>query len=225
MRLETVYPRVCGGTADRLRTEEANAGLSPRVRGNHALAHHHLAHPRSIPACAGEPTPSPLSAPLPRVYPRVCGGTALLVGKREWPAGLSPRVRGNPETWEDNAMTQGSIPACAGEPARESLALKIMTVYPRVCGGTSTMSAALPRMHGLSPRVRGNPIPRPRRARAGGSIPACAGEPLEAGGADLAAEVYPRVCGGTTTEQCRQLRAEGLSPRVRGNQFSPRGDS
>ena len=51
------------------------AGLSPRVRGN-LNADRVAARSRgSIPACAGEPTPSsPMRSPW-KVYPRVCGGT------------------------------------------------------------------------------------------------------------------------------------------------------
>ena len=68
-----------------------------------------------------------------------------------------------------------------------------MTVYPRVCGGTTTMYCLHSIGNGLSPRVRGNlesiPLddaklglsPRVRgnrtRTYARGSIPACAGEP------------------------------------------------
>ena len=53
--LPPVYPRVCGGT--RLAPPETSrgAGLSPRVRGNHAEAAVLGALLRSIPACAGEP--------------------------------------------------------------------------------------------------------------------------------------------------------------------------
>ena len=33
---ERVYPRVCGGTIEKYREDVLAAGLSPRVRGNHA---------------------------------------------------------------------------------------------------------------------------------------------------------------------------------------------
>ena len=51
----------------------------------------------------------------------------------------------------------------------------------------------------------------------GRSIPACAGEP--GGLADPLAQVrvYPRVCGGTSSQNRAGLRHRGLSPRVRGN--------
>ena len=112
--------------------------------------------------------------------------------------------------------TMGSIPACAGEP-RPSIS--------QIIGP-----------HGLSPRVRGNPIRTVFRVS--GSIPACAGEPHDVHGS--ADAVYPRVCGGTHDFQraCSTIRPRsipacagepasgsslvpqpvlGLSPRVRGN--------
>ena len=53
--VKQVYPRVCGGTAAGGGYYAYTQGLSPRVRGNHALDHHQCPYQRSIPACAGEP--------------------------------------------------------------------------------------------------------------------------------------------------------------------------
>ena len=49
----------------------------------------------SIPACAGEPTLHARHVGHPGVYPRVCGGAVKLDPNREYPEGLSPRVRGS----------------------------------------------------------------------------------------------------------------------------------
>ena len=70
-------------------------------------------------------------------------------------------------------------------------------VYPRVCGGTGATIPPSNRREGLSPRVRGNPLPGPCYPRAARSIPACAGEPAGVGGRAALGGVYPRVCGGT----------------------------
>ena len=59
------------------------AGLSPRVRGNPLLPALANQCRRSIPACAGEPSPSRQGLRFLRVYPRVCGGTG--VGMRAFP--------------------------------------------------------------------------------------------------------------------------------------------
>ncbi len=50
-------------------------GLSPRVRGNQYTSAMTTTDPRSIPACAGEPSARDTSKRKSRVYPRVCGGT------------------------------------------------------------------------------------------------------------------------------------------------------
>ena len=94
-------------------------------------------------------------------------------------AGLSPRVRGNPGHYPSANRSKGSIPACAGEPFGQHGLRPAGWVYPRVCGGTSLVTAAGPILSGLSPRVRGNPGHYPSANRSKGSIPACAGEPAE----------------------------------------------
>ena len=50
--------------------------------------------------------------------------------------GLSPRVRGNQRQPADKRCYDGSIPACAGEPADPYEVAERAAVYPRVCGGT-----------------------------------------------------------------------------------------
>ena len=71
------------------------------------------------------------------VYPRVCGGTSLMLAKLAMLNGLSPRVRGNHYG--------------------ERRALSPTSVYPRVCGGTWCGANSDRTNEGLSPRVRGNP--------------------------------------------------------------------
>ena len=131
-----VYPRVCGGTSTSIRNASNALGLSPRVRGNRVGLPAVRVPPRSIPACAGEPSrPWPSSATT-GVYPRVCGGTSVFVSRRRWTGGLSPRVRGNPPPGRDPAEQARSIPACAGEPRGTPGPPPSLAVYPRVCGGT-----------------------------------------------------------------------------------------
>ena len=50
-----------------------------------------------------------------------------------------------------------------------------------------------------------------------GSIPACAGEPVNGTQPTAARGVYPRVCGGTIRVIVASGPLRGLSPRVRGN--------
>ena len=114
---ERVYPRVCGGTFEQDGQGARWPGLSPRVRGNRLRAELHKAVRGSIPACAGEPGRERRRWPPTRVYPRVCGGTRYSEGAPALVKGLSPRVRGNRRDLVLHAVREGSIPACAGEPA------------------------------------------------------------------------------------------------------------
>ena len=152
-----VYPRVCGGTTSTWQKPAGLKGLSPRVRGNRI---------NDIP-----------DGPTVMVYPRVCGGTRRGRRPASYLEGLSPRVRGNPVRKSPHHRAGRSIPACAGEPVLEAHQGLSHTVYPRVCGGTTTASLPLSQMPGLSPRVRGNRVSPLAVHEGGRSIPACAGEP------------------------------------------------
>ena len=151
-----VYPRVCGGTSSSTWFVRPDAGLSPRVRGNLANYSTIILLDRSIPACAGEPCISLNLSASTTVYPRVCGGTALVADLLLCAAGLSPRVRGNPIAVSRIWPRRGSIPACAGEPEVCAALPCCHAVYPRVCGGTVCAANVTPCNAGLSPRVRGN---------------------------------------------------------------------
>ena len=171
----------------------------------------------SIPACAGEPLCGAVRYALDHVYPRVCGGTTIAWTSNSGGTGLSPRVRGNPNDNHGGNASQRSIPACAGEPTNEERDYERCEVYPRVCGGTIYALPPSRRAPGLSPRVRGNRGVVVGSTRRGGSIPACAGEPLGGSTAFSLTSVYPRVCGGTLTCRTTPQIPAGLSPRVRGN--------
>ena len=208
---------MCGGTRSLNVRRISKAGLSPRVRGNPYLDRSQPPNRRSIPACAGEPLQCRPPGRCGRVYPRVCGGT---LPPRPWTpdcCGLSPRVRGNRRPGCEQADPEGSIPACAGEPGPVRNASSPVKVYPRVCGGTWTLSPIVRGRGGLSPRVRGNRRSGQWRGQSRRSIPACAGEPRGHCGTPAGPAVYPRVCGGTDDGRPVYQTLDGLSPRVRGN--------
>ena len=133
-----VYPRVCGGTLISRQVIRLFEGLSPRVRGNPTRGSVIAALAGSIPACAGEPRRRSAMPPAPAVYPRVCGGTHRPPHLQDWGWGLSPRVRGNHGGLHPAQRGARSIPACAGEPRALVVGNCPKTVYPRVCGGTSS---------------------------------------------------------------------------------------
>ncbi len=152
-----VYPRVYGGTS------ESVINTPNRYR--------------SIPACTGEPYRFLPRQEAKKVYPRVYGGTKRS-GRGPWcEQGLSPRVRGNQVELDFDAASDGSIPACTGEPPDEARQSLDAEVYPRVYGGTADRCYGRGCTGGLSPRVRGNPKLEWRIKRGSRSIPACTGEP------------------------------------------------
>ena len=138
-----VYPRVCGGTPLPVLRDRDPVGLSPRVRGNPHERIKCQSCCGSIPACAGEPSPIVLCSLRESVYPRVCGGTRAIPGACPVHRGLSPRVRGNRLLSRCISGSDGSIPACAGEPSALPCCRLGYGVYPRVCGGTLGRSCAL----------------------------------------------------------------------------------
>ena len=212
-----VYPRECGGTDGRRQCAAAVAGLSPRVRGNHAEGPEDGIAQGSIPASAGEPCGCVCVTCVHVVYPRECGGTQYCAAFVPGKPGLSPRVRGNLRRPQRRPCEGGSIPASAGEPGSQSFESHLLEVYPRECGGTASQSAASSSREGLSPRVRGNRIAFGADDLCKGSIPASAGEPAATCGADRSSTVYPRECGGTPMWRTGTAAIRGLSPRVRGN--------
>ena len=208
---------MCGGTDFGAVVRCASSGLSPRVRGNLHQTGCRRDCPRSIPACAGEPTTVSNSSYAGRVYPRVCGGTRLRLAGCRCPCGLSPRVRGNLLAYAVRNLRNRSIPACAGEPARVCRQESAEQVYPRVCGGTHLLPFYSDAGQGLSPRVRGNLLRFQGNTIVHRSIPACAGEPGHSIRPCSIGRVYPRVCGGTIRRALLGTPHPGLSPRVRGN--------
>ena len=171
---------MCGGTCSLCCCRSSLRGLSPRVRGNRALKGSLGGPLGSIPACAGGPRwPAPRRR-LWTVYPRVCGGTEMATLDGQIEQGLSPRVRGNRFQGGQAGDDHRSIPACAGEPRSGRRLCHAGGVYPRVCGGTETVSRLSGPMSGLSPRVRGNLREACRAHCTMRSIPACAGEPTPA---------------------------------------------
>ena len=218
-------------------TGEGASGLSPRGRGNHAPRLERLRWLRSIPAWAGEPllplapchcdrsipawAGEPLVAlhlqSLMTVYPRVGGGTSIEASLTRPYLGLSPRGRGNPIGPFARRGVARSIPAWTGEPGSRASLVVSHRVYPRVGGGTPVTLAARKDVIGLSPRGRGNLIQRSYSINPPGSIPAWAGEPAYGCGWQPTFEVYPRVGGGTESQDGMSLRDWGLSPRGRGN--------
>ena len=171
------------------------------MRGNHSSSEGSVCNGGSIPARAGEPSPTSISFLAIGVYPRACGGTLSARRRRSHHPGLSSRVRGNRSGNIGGVIQGGSILARAGEPTAEKSALSVEWVYPRACGGTHDKSAVAGNLKGLSSRVRGNRVLTAVMSPVPGSILARAGEPMPGDTTPSCPRVYPRACGGTSCNQ------------------------
>jgi len=110
-------------------------------------------------------------------YPRERGATFHLGAENHWDAGLSPRARGNQESWPSGCLCPRTIPASAGQPRRAVEARAIAQDYPRERGATQGLDYGAGLTAGLSPRARGNlshPVTQHIFLR---TIPASAGQP------------------------------------------------
>ncbi len=197
------------------------AGLSPRVRGNHTNGPTVASGAGPIPAGAGEPRAGRRFHRMPGAYPRGCGGTKNRMKWRWRRLGLSPRVRGNRRRDRQAIGDVRPIPAGAGEPHPAAPGPRDSRAYPRGCGGTFTGRRINEKVRGLSPRVRGNRRGSGRQPAGPGPIPAGAGEPGIGQLRRAGVGAYPRGCGGTLPNSGARRTARGLSPRVRGNRTWP----
>ena len=202
------------------------------MRGNHSGQCRRRAYGRSIPACAGEPVAiQPSTPPDWGLSPRVRGNHGVIWVPNDgviWRVpddaerlrGLSPRVRGNHEHHAKEVANDRSIPACAGEPSTTWCRCCTTPVYPRVCGGTSTLATPHGRLLGLSPRVRGNRTdPQGSSARSSGLSPRVRGNRTGCPQARLLTWSIPACAGEPSTRVYNPGTSlgAGLSPRVRGN--------
>ena len=181
---------MCGGTISSISISRRERGLSPRVRGNLHERDRKEGDNGSIPACAGEP-----------IERMICQSSD---------SGLSPRVRGNPEALPRSFEKVRSIPACAGEPIATTPSSSRIRVYPRVCGGTDKPGFPVLAATGLSPRVRGNRGHSPLGDDRCGSIPACAGEPLQLTRKDLNGRSIPACAGEPPSQLSVRINAGSI---------------
>ena len=114
-RTPRVDPRVCGGNNVTLHHVRSPRGRSPRMRGKLLYSDKVMEALGSIPAYAGETSPTSRRSGRKTVDPRVCGGNMIDVEADPGGAGRSPRMRGKRSNGTDGKVADGSIPAYAGE--------------------------------------------------------------------------------------------------------------
>src|SRR5579875_478191 len=175
----------------------SDEGLSPRARGNRRAAADPSASSRPIPAGAGQPDSSDSIRPSSGAYPRGRGATARDHRHDLDRPGLSPRARGNRARQDALAAKLRPIPAGAGQPTQGSCQRSAAGAYPRGRGATRASFVTTERLHGLSPRARGNPTAMRGKTYPNRPIPAGAGQPCRGPSTDTSHRAYPRGRGAT----------------------------
>ena len=148
-----------------------------------------------IPAHAGLTRPTAALAVAHRDHPRACGAHVrpILSLNSRW--GSSPRMRGSPTCLRIAVRAGGIIPAHAGLTSRRATRRGWVWDHPRACGAHPVSPFRCAPRPGSSPRMRGSPIPQPRRPRMPGIIPAHAGLTVTSNCSSIPRRDHPRACG------------------------------
>ena len=212
-----VDPRMRGGALRWCVTNTMEWGRSPHARGSRLGNECGVFLAGSIPACAGEPVPPLLIVTCIWVDPRMRGGALGTCDNVYAMSGRSPHARGSLKCGLSVAHRYGSIPACAGEPGPKGRRQERWRVDPRMRGGAADCQAGQYFIPGRSPHARGSPCAESWYGFAGGSIPACAGEPSSPSANPEVIGVDPRMRGGACSSSRSSHRVPGRSPHARGS--------
>ena len=149
------HPRVCGEHRSAANMPDCTGGSSPRMRGTpiRPAAMHRV--PGIIPAYAGNTCRRDQSRTMGRDHPRVCGEHHDVLCNCPFSPGSSPRMRGTLAVRQWLAITQGIIPAYAGNTTRHRKSRHSWKDHPRVCGEHLEYRTVRRPREGSSPRMRG----------------------------------------------------------------------
>ena len=153
----------------------------------------------------------PRSGSSPRVRGTLAGKKTTTVTN-----GIIPACAGNTDTSISVTSNLGIIPACAGNTVWRNPNFYCMRDHPRVCGEHSDFNEMWCNHSGSSPRVRGTPVGLDSVNIAVGIIPACAGNTFCVPTRQTLKRDHPRVCGEHCSVSMSTYTSAGSSPRVRG---------
>ena len=139
------HPRACGEHVFFPLAFLFCLGSSPRMRGT--LARHDTPH-----------------FPI-RDHPRACGEHTMSDRNSQPSLGSSPRMRGTHTFVQINKVTEGIIPAHAGNTITASWHSSPTWDHPRACGEHSAFAFCSALLAGSSPRMRGTPYRTSMRLR------------------------------------------------------------
>ena len=220
------HPRVCGEHQCPANSAGTAGGSSPRMRGTLQTWLGGLVFRGIIPAYAGNTTNCWGCRNRSRDHPRICGEHVLSDEAFVRSQGSSPHMRGTRACRDHVLVASGIIPAYAGNtPGTRGTAWSAGD-HPRVCGEHTPRIDGGTISRGSSPRMRGTPAGPVPDVRAGGIIPAYAGNTPIASSPVPPTWDHPRVCGEHISSSTFASSTLGSSPHMRGTlvpfvDFSP----
>ena len=194
----------------------ASAGSSPHVRGTYHPRRRRAAHPRFIPARAGNIRGIYSAWRSSAVHPRTCGEHTKAITEYTGYNGSSPHVRGTSGAPDSSGRRRRFIPARAGNMPRSTSPNTGAPVHPRTCGEHKISRFKASFSCGSSPHVRGTYEPGLLRPLCFRFIPARAGNISTQMRHAPARSVHPRTCGEHVGKRSFILAIYGSSPHVRG---------
>ena len=195
-------------------------GSSPRGRGKPDVIATTSVDVRLIPARAGKTRPGKSSGAWPPAHPRAGGennaqSVAAATGKDS-----SPRGRGKRDRRHCRPGRNRLIPARAGKTTRRARSGTHQQAHPRAGGENCEEVQGAVGQRGSSPRGRGKPCIRHRRAGRQRLIPARAGKTKGRLPYAAVRQAHPRAGGENASIDAKAAELGGSSPRGRGKPAS-----
>ena len=191
-------------------------GSSPRMRGTPGSGEPPTTEHGIIPADAGNTRAKSLETMYGLDHPRVCGEHLWMPPTMPLTMGSSPRMRGTQMQDIGIDLSDGIIPAYAGNTESFERGNGSCGDHPRVCGEHERNGNRERLLPGSSPRMRGTRQAQTCALCLHGIIPAYAGNTLRRSSRPWLARDHPRVCGEHSSGTAFVAMAPGSSPRMRG---------
>ena len=149
-------------------------------------------------------------------HPRTCGEHERLTVDAIQAEGSSPHMRGTHCALSHSILSNGIIPAHAGNTMGKGGYCYIARDHPRTCGDHSGFSSAITSPVGSSPHMRGTPCLISDCENCTGIIPAHAGNTASWQNLLTGMRDHPRTCGEHQNGLDGQVGLQGSSPHMRG---------
>ena len=215
------HPRTCGEHAPHAKPVTVLSGSSPHMRGTPTCADDEIPWRGIIPAHAGNTFIQHGQRSTQRDHPRTCGEHLLLFLISIILLGSSPHMRGTLSENIGKLLTDGIIPAHAGNTFNKTVQSCKIRDHPRTCGEHYRSRCLRNPDRGSSPHMRGTPRRKTLANQTDGIIPAHAGNTRLRPEPFRRAEDHPRTCGEHQVRLDSLAEIEGSSPHMRGTHEIP----